>query len=202
MTSDESTSPASRFPSWPPRCAPDTPPLRISANVLGRMKEYYLLAAGRSGRDPSSGPRRLVRTPVAVHLLPPGEGKQSFWGTPWRAPTTGPIRPNRLGAHEGCPSVPHRIFLPRGNSNVKSTSTPPGPGKLSPFIRLSYISNHLVDADVSGFELQRGGLTKPRPKAWDSKTRSDKAVKGHATLDATNCSSPLQGSTFRVKAHL
>ena len=25
---------------------------------------------GRSGSDPSSGPRRLVRTPVAVHLLP------------------------------------------------------------------------------------------------------------------------------------
>ena len=34
----------------PPRSAPDTPPLRISAKVLGRMKEYYLLAAGRSGR--------------------------------------------------------------------------------------------------------------------------------------------------------
>jgi hypothetical protein len=34
------------------------------------MKENCLLAAGPSGSDPSSCPRRLVRTPVAVHLLP------------------------------------------------------------------------------------------------------------------------------------
>src|SRR5579872_6209099 len=32
------------------------------------------------GSDPSSGPRRLVRTPVAVHLLPRGEGKHRLSG--------------------------------------------------------------------------------------------------------------------------
>ena len=89
VTSDASTSPASHFPFWPPRCAPDTPPLRLSANVLGMMKEYYLLAVGRSGRDPSSGPRRLKRTPVAVHLLPAGEGKQSFLGHAMACPYDG-----------------------------------------------------------------------------------------------------------------
>jgi len=103
---------------WPPRSAPDTPPLRLSVEVWRRMKEYSLLAAGPLGkrpltrrrmaatlsprrgkrfkdRDPSSGPRRLMRAPVAVHLprflgsdgphrgpeigLPLGEGKHSFY---------------------------------------------------------------------------------------------------------------------------
>ena len=47
--------------------------------------------ANNRGRDPSSPrqaergapcPRRLVRTPVAVHLLPLGEGKHSFYAPP------------------------------------------------------------------------------------------------------------------------
>ena len=45
-----------------------------------------------SGRDPSSGPRRLERTPVAVHLLPGGEG----------------------GGNQALPSPPSIISLPRG----------------------------------------------------------------------------------------
>ena len=57
-----------------------------------------------SGRDPSSGPRRPVRTPVAVHLLHPSTNQAPTAqprrrGTPWRAPTYGPRRPHPLGAH-------------------------------------------------------------------------------------------------------
>jgi len=67
---------------------------------------------------------------------------------------------------------------------------------------LARISHQVVDANASGFEPQRGELTKPRPKAWVCRSRSDGALKGRATLDATDCSSPLQGSTFRVEGHL
>ena len=67
---------------------------------------------------------------------------------------------------------------------------------------LSRISHQIVDADASGFEPQRGALTKPRPTAWVGRRRSDGALKGRATLDATDCSSPLQGSTFRVKGSI
>ena len=63
----------------------------------------------------------LRRSPHCLHHL---EGKKR-WGVrhpsakqEWRAPTTGPIRPDRLGAREGRPYVPHGIFLPVGNSNV------------------------------------------------------------------------------------
>ena len=78
VASDESTARAPRpvYHSWPPRSAPDTPPLRISAEVRRRMNENYSLAAA-SARNPSSGPRRLESTPVAVHLLPLGEGRRN-----------------------------------------------------------------------------------------------------------------------------
>jgi hypothetical protein len=67
---------------------------------------------------------------------------------------------------------------------------------------LARISRQVVDADASGSEPQRGALTKPTPKARVCGRRSDAALKGRATLDATDCSSPSHGSTFRVKAHL
>ena len=68
--------------------------------------------------------------------------------------------------------------------------------------RLTRISHQIADADASGFEPQRGVLTKPTPTAWVCGRRCDGALKGRATVDATDCGSPLQGSTFRVKAHL
>ncbi len=139
VTSDESTSPGSRFPSWPPRCAPDTPPLRISAKVLGRMKEYYLLAACRSGRDPSSGPRRLVRTPIAVHLLPPEKESRVFGGTPWRAPATGPIWPPI-----GRPSVPPSHFPTERKFERKIDINTPWAREIVP-IPLSF-QNHQTSA--------------------------------------------------------
>jgi len=37
------------FRSWPPRSAPDTPPLRLSADARRRMKKYSLLAARQNG---------------------------------------------------------------------------------------------------------------------------------------------------------
>ena len=71
-------SPAARFPSLVPLAVPPTLLRFEYRRMWGGMKECYLLAAGRSGSDPSSGPRRLVRTPVAVHLLPGGEGEHVF----------------------------------------------------------------------------------------------------------------------------
>jgi hypothetical protein len=93
---------------WPPRSAPDTPPLRLSVVFGDDLNLYCACAgaaheetphphdkqsvgpppAGRSLKDPAarlpfggrrSGPRRLERTPVAVHLLPRGEGKRSSY---------------------------------------------------------------------------------------------------------------------------
>ena len=183
----------------PSLCPRHSPASNIGERV-GEDEGILFVGGGPLGKRPLIRPATAGENARRGPPSPPGDGKRSFLGHAMACPYDGADSAHPLGAT--CPSVPHRIFLPRGNSNMNSTWISPGAGKLSPFIRLSYISNHLVDADVSGFELQRGGLTKPRPKAWDSKTRSDKAVKGHATLDATNCSSPLQGSTFRVKAHL
>ena len=48
----------------------------LPAIVRGRQR---VVEGG--GSDPSSGPRRLVSAPVAVHLLPGGEGNKFFsWG--------------------------------------------------------------------------------------------------------------------------
>ena len=57
---------------------PPFSPWRGKNDQLARSRAEAPPYPGRSGSDPSSGPRRLVRTPVAVHLLPWGEGEHSI----------------------------------------------------------------------------------------------------------------------------
>ena len=51
------------------------------------------LFGNNHGSDPSSGPRRLVRTPVAVHLLPWEKEKKVFLAAARRAPWRAGARP-------------------------------------------------------------------------------------------------------------
>ena len=79
-----------------------------------------------SGRDPSSGPRRPVRTPVAVHLLPGGEG----------------------GRNQALPSPPSIISLPRGGgwlaAGALTCRGETGEGSLPPLLRRStHFLHHL-----------------------------------------------------------
>ena len=49
------------------------------ASVVSQVRGYLIMSAHliapRRASDPSPGPRRLVKAPVAVHPLPLGEGK-------------------------------------------------------------------------------------------------------------------------------
>ena len=83
-------------------------------------------AAEPSGRDPSSGPRRLERTPVAVHLLPGGEG----------------------GRNQALPSPPSIISLPAGGgwlaAGALTCRGETGEGSLPPLLRRStHFLHHL-----------------------------------------------------------
>ena len=59
------------FPVLGPLAVPPTLPHFVYRHTDGGGgRNIFCWRRSRSGRDPSSGPRRLVRTPVAVHLLP------------------------------------------------------------------------------------------------------------------------------------
>jgi hypothetical protein len=72
----------------------------------------------RGGRDPSSGPRRLVRTPVAVHLLP-GE------------------KENTVLTRAGAPKTPFSLSEARGwlAPRAFTSGREPGEGLLSRVVR-------------------------------------------------------------------
>jgi len=92
-------------------------------SLSGNEVRERVLRAGRvqgyQRSNPSSGPRRLVRTPVAGHLLPWGEGKMFFLAaaarrTHGRAVARNTISPLRRG--EG---GSRHAFSPAGASRVR-----------------------------------------------------------------------------------
>ena len=68
----ESASPACRFPFLAPSLCPRHSPASFIGGRAGGGGRRNIRHARRTpfGKDPSSGPRRLVRTPVTGHVLP------------------------------------------------------------------------------------------------------------------------------------
>ena len=134
---------------------------RVFSFSQGRRKNIFI-GRSRAGRDPSSVPRRLVRTPVAVHLLPLGEGKHSFYAPPrvigfpsprgrgWAGePQRGEITKPRPTAWVN--GTPNRYPSPEGAE--QSFSIPHVPLVVGDSVRVQQLSEFLLKADraVVGF---------------------------------------------------